>query len=524
MHRCLRLNEILEIIFYFVLSNKFHDTVSYYSTTSYTSSMRLPAFLPFPRGRRSVLYLALTCRAFRELALNVLWSYIEGTEPLIMSDSVHEQVQFHPLVLRAARVQMLCLTYDIAAYALFHANAPQDGFLFPKLSSLAWYDGIPTSIPTLNLLLPTLHTLTLDISDSSFRKAILPGLPTAVQSLKSLDLVLSLKSPDSFSEIESEIESLLLNYSEGLTKLSLRCCYISNVLLDVIASWSRLRWLALWVGSERIPTALHVPQPFQALTTLFISCERLSLLTFFLRAVRRMDSDSCCFGFPNLKKIVIEAHQCDSASIWSDILTFLTHVELEHISIEGRYGQCDIPSSFALHPFFARPAALADLEILIIHTLHPITVTVSDTDIFMLARACPHLRHIDLATSGSPISLCALAYLVRRCHKLYRVAFPVDVRFETLCMAPLEDDDQVGLQPNMCLTHLSIWSSPIADLGPLGPPTAPDLMRSIPQVLHMIAPRLAGVTKLRNIGWRYDHWRRWEQVSNVLSEMVQSGQ
>ncbi|KAG1850353.1 hypothetical protein DFJ58DRAFT_888106 [Suillus subalutaceus] len=543
MHRCLRLNEILEIIFRFVLNNQFEDPWGFNRHLSYGRSIT-PAFLPYSRGQRSVLHLALTCRAFREPALNVLWSYLKGTGPLIKSElvlsceasPVRAHAGFHQLVLRAARVQMLYINDSLnndAAYALFLANAPQDGFLFPKLDSLAWYDRNLTSIPALNLLLPTLNSLSLDISDASFRKAVFPGLCTAIPSLKALDFV-SLKAldfvsfpvtADNSSEIKFEIESLLFNYPEGLTKLSLRCCDISNGLLDVIAPWPHLTWLAFRMGSKGIPSALRVPQPFQALNTLLISCEHLSLFGSFLRSVLRTDSNPCCFGFPSLKKITTDAHHCSPASIWSDIFNFLIYTKLEHMSlIESCHDDhYHILSSLALHPLLARPAALADLETLVIHT----TITIQDTDIATLARACPRLQFIDLAMCNPPISLYALAYLVGRCHELYNVALCLDVRLDALCAAPLEDDDQVVLRPNMCLTSLHVGASPIAAAGPLDSPTAPDLMRSIPRFLHMIAPKLVKVMVL--IVWpdfgrnrdRFSNWERWDKVSRVLSEMVQ---
>ncbi|KAG1852551.1 hypothetical protein F4604DRAFT_1933709 [Suillus subluteus] len=147
-------------------------------------------------------------------------------------------------------------------------------------------------------------------------------------------------------------------------------------------------------------------------------------------------------GISQPRKITIDAHHCSPASIWSDIFDFLTYTKLEHVSLieschDDRRVQHHILSSFTLHRLLARPAALADLETLVIHT----TITIQDTDIATLARACSHLQFIDLAICNSPISLYALAYLVGRCHELYNVALCLDVRLDALCAAPLEDDD-----------------------------------------------------------------------------------
>ncbi|KAG2033574.1 hypothetical protein BDR03DRAFT_664459 [Suillus americanus] len=66
MHQCLCISEILEVIFYFVFNDNgrrfFPDL--------------LPDLIPSPetQDRRSIFRLALACRGFRDLALNVLYS------------------------------------------------------------------------------------------------------------------------------------------------------------------------------------------------------------------------------------------------------------------------------------------------------------------------------------------------------------------------------------------------------------------------------------------------------------------
>ncbi|KAG2047560.1 hypothetical protein BDR06DRAFT_976671, partial [Suillus hirtellus] len=182
-------------------------------------------------GRYSVLCLALTCRAFCDPALNVLHSHIGGIWPLIKflpdqldlsprSSSVPTPKQFRPSVLRATCVQILFnhnFHRDDSAYALLLASAPKDAPLFPQLHSLGWFDSRVENIPVLNLLLPTVHILALDITHDKFRKAVFRNIRTTCLHLKALEFI---GVVDKLAT--SELESLLFSYSEGLTELSIR--------------------------------------------------------------------------------------------------------------------------------------------------------------------------------------------------------------------------------------------------------------------------------------------------------------
>ncbi|KAG1775490.1 hypothetical protein EV702DRAFT_1235052 [Suillus placidus] len=370
---------------------------------------------------------------------------------------------FHTLCLRAACVQILLnqnFCVSDSAYALLLASAPQDAPLFPKLRSLGWYDSCVASIPALNLLLPTIDTLALDISNAPFRKAIFQNLRTASPRL---------------TLATSELELLLLSYPEGLIQLSIRFFYddISNGWLEAIA-----------IGFKSMP--LHVPQPFQALTDLHMSCEDLSLFTSLLCSIQRTDPNtSRC---PNLKRTDIITRRCSPASIWMGLLALLTHTKLEHISIVEKcnYERISKPSP-------SPPPTTCSLYSLMAsqHTCIP----------------------------------GALGYIMRRCRELCEVSLCVDARLNALGTAPLDDDEQVRLQPNRRLMKLDIGESPIA----LDLPTVPDLMMSIPRFLHMIAPRLAELkislelyfewTRQTEMETRSD-MERWEKVEDALSELA----
>lgn len=137
---------------------------------------------------------------------------------------------------------------------------------------------------------------------------------------------------------------------------------------------------------------------------------------------------------------------------------------------------------------------------------------------------------MNLGHHNTPVSLGALGHIVRRCRELCEVLLCVDARLDAPGTAPLDDDEQVRLQPNRRLMKLDIGESPIACAGPLDPPTAPDLMMSILRFLHMIAPRLAELEISLGLYFEWTHqtemetrndMERWEKVEDALSELAQ---
>ncbi|KAG2367827.1 hypothetical protein BDR07DRAFT_204448 [Suillus spraguei] len=262
MHQCLCISEILEVIFYFVFNDKRQDFYWY---------LALPDLIPSAetQDRRSIFRLALTCRAFRDLALDFLYSHLRNFWPLVLScrpsQLHHTPDLFRPLV--ASRIQILSQPcQDDTAYPSFLACAQKQAPLFPKLRSLTWRDCSLTCLPVLKLLLPTVEVLSLDLP-SSFRETIIPTLSTSAPRLKALEIKSNFFMTD---KITSEIESLLLSYPDGLTELSLKCHWrdVPSTVLNVIAPWPSLRSLTLKLGLKSIPTAPpHIPQPFAALLT-----------------------------------------------------------------------------------------------------------------------------------------------------------------------------------------------------------------------------------------------------------------
>ncbi|KAG1740226.1 uncharacterized protein EDB91DRAFT_365502 [Suillus paluster] len=355
-----------------------------------------------------------------------------------------------------------------------------------------------------------------------FFKAVIPGLRIAAPRLKALEF----RGMSPTSDSISEIESLLLSYPEGLTALSLPSCDISSSLLHHIAPWPRLQWLTMKLGSNSIPTVpLHAyaSQPFLALTHLHILCEDLGRFVSFLRAFQiiRMDSDTRSLGYPNLKTIHVTTRNCSPGTIWSQLLSILTRTNLEHLILtESCHHQAcpNASSSFDLHPLLIDPTALADLKTLVISPVKSSSIALTDSDILILARTCPYLEI--LRVCNTPVSLHALRILASCCRELCEVSLCLDARLDALGAAP-PDNDQVALKPNMRLIKLLIGPSPIACVGPLDPPTAPDLMRSIPRFLNAMAPRLS--TFFRMPGEeepRKIYQERWYAVLTTLSAMA----
>ncbi|KAG1748476.1 uncharacterized protein EDB91DRAFT_1114259 [Suillus paluster] len=520
MHRCLCLSEILEVIFHSVF-NSVEAKPDRFRLCGLPGVLPSPPYIP---DRRSVLHLALTCHTFRDPALNVLYSHLTDKHRFIKSlptellELVHSSrpsvaEQFRPFVLCAARVQILDDEMQVifdpchndTAYALILASAPKvaPGLLFPKLHSLTWYDERLASIPALTLLLPTIETLSISIADTQFREAIIPRLHTAAPRLKALEL-------ECFSAITdyypTEIESLLLSYTDGLTEFSFQCCEISSTLLHIIALWPRLRWLGFSLGSTSIPTVpLHVSQPFQTLVHLHISCQHLDHFMSFLRALQMLRMDS------------------DGSSSWSELLSVLARIKLQHIILTDKchdLGEQSCPTSFEFRPLLAHPTAFADLKTLILFPdFRSSSIALTDSDILTLARTCPNLNVLELGLRNTPVSLYTLSILAGRCRELREVSLCVDARLDALGAIPLINDNdkrEVDLQPNTHLIKLDIGESPIACVGPLHPPTAPDLMRSIPRFLHAMAPRVERIWWTLGTGQFQEMYaKRWEIVSDV---------
>ncbi|KAG2031889.1 hypothetical protein BDR03DRAFT_971475 [Suillus americanus] len=512
MHQCLRVTEILEAIFYFVFNHKGRRF----------NSHLLPDLIPSPetQDRRSIFRLALTCRAFRDLALNILYSNLRNFWPLILScrpsQFRHTPELFRPLVL-ASRIQILSqLCQDNTAYPSLRACAKQKSPLFPNLRSIAWRNCSLTCIPVFNLLLPTVEILSIDLS-SSFRKAIIPALPTSAPRLKSLELKGSLFMTD---KNPSEIESLFMSYPGGLTELSLTCHWhdVPSTVLNVIAPWPSLRFLTLKLGFESIPTTpLRIPKPFAALTHLHISSDdNLVLFISFLLTFRILNFDSSKTTTVNLKTIQFIAEGSSAANTWSQLLTSLTHTnaKLEHIILVEKSSYEHHPhASFDFRLLLAHQS-LTRLNILVLSPSRTSSITLTDADIITLARTCPHLHILDLGLRNTPVSLHALNILVRRCRELRQVSLCVDARADAL--GDGENEDEVGLQPNARLTSLEVGKSPVAYVGPLR--SSPELMESIPRFLHAMAPRLKSVTDgIRSHGIRENPW---EVVSYALWMMV----
>ena len=88
MHRCLLISEILETIF---SSGYLSPDVSSSLLTSWT-----PQYEAYFADRKSTLYaLAMTCRTFKEPALDALWSILYSIEPLLRCVMLHEETVYY---------------------------------------------------------------------------------------------------------------------------------------------------------------------------------------------------------------------------------------------------------------------------------------------------------------------------------------------------------------------------------------------------------------------------------------------
>jgi hypothetical protein len=148
------------------------------------------------------------------------------------------------------------------------------------------------------------------------------------------------------------------------------------------------------------------------------------------------------------------------------------------------------------------------------------SIILTDANVHTFARACPHFHFIGLGNHDTPVSLGALSYIVGRCCELCEVSLCMDARLDALSTAPLDDDEQVHLQPIRRLMKLEIGESPIACVSP-DPPTAPDLMVSILWFLHMIAPRLVELEMLTlGMPFEWTHQTDMETTNDIERWMM----
>jgi hypothetical protein len=534
MHRCLCILDILYMIFYLVFNSRTVDLVNP-GVKIKVNFYSFPRLLPNPKhvDRPSLLHLALTCRAFRDPALHVLYSHLRDIRPVITS--LPQELTLRPwvggtsqqfsLVCHPARVKILhgFLKYDHPAYSFLLANAPKNAPLFPHLRSLAWYICDLTSIPALSLLLPTVENLSLTIL-TPFREAVIPGLRAAAPRLKALELRGDLFTIDK----PSEIDPLLRSYSpEGLTQLSLTSCDIPSSLLYVIASWPKLQSLTLQLGHKSIPTIFYSDtQLFESLMILQILCKNLGLVTSFLRAFRMLRAfpgdETPSLAFSNLQKIHITTEGCSTGSIWSELLSIVTCTALEHIILAERCNLiCLAHSAIAFYPLLKHHAALTRLKTLVLSPGPTLLIALTDADILALSHTCPHLNFLDLGVRNTPVSLYALDALVRRCRELLQVSLCLDARLNALTVTPPKNDDKVALQPNTRLVKLEVGESPIGYMDPSNTRMAPDLIMSIPRFLHEMAPFLRGITERPPGAWCQEGSSHpWLEVSYTLEAFV----
>ncbi|KAJ7721275.1 hypothetical protein B0H16DRAFT_1602866 [Mycena metata] len=300
MHRCLEIQEVLQIIF----ENLYHDQSHYFPHLPPTP----------PTDRSSLARTARTCRGFSDIALDILWREQSSLLHLLKCLPSHTWEMVDPTISRqkirfrapvrtpdwdrvllyAHRVQTMSVYTQPAelwleAVELLAISSPVTT-LFPRLRTLRWATEEPALFPYIRMFLsPTLKSIDLHFPSDSSRLSVLSYLSSKVPSL-------AIHSPEFDQQLAEEVTIFVLalrNIQEFTVPAVLPAAY------ERLASLSSLKRLTLEnldgcpppdvitsdLPSFRSLTHLHVEgSTVQLLKNLLQRCERTPLESFYSRS------------------------------------------------------------------------------------------------------------------------------------------------------------------------------------------------------------------------------------------------
>ncbi|KAJ7743368.1 hypothetical protein B0H16DRAFT_1422944 [Mycena metata] len=312
MHRCLEIQEVLQIIF----ENLHRDHSHYFP--------HLPPTPPADRG--SLARIARTCRGFSDIALDILWREQYSLLHLLKCLPSHtwemvdpttffisrQKIRFRApvrtpdwdrVLFYARRVQTMSVYTQLPAGAWLEAvellaiSLPVTT-LFPRLRTLKWATEEPALFPYIRMFLsPTLKSIDLHFPSDSSRLSVLSYLSSKVPSLAIVNIHRPPQhSPEFDQQLAEEATIFLLavrNIQEFTVPAVLPAAY------ERLASLSSLKRLTIEnldgcpppdvitsdLPSFRSLTHLHVEgSTIQLVKNLLQWCERTPLESFYSRS------------------------------------------------------------------------------------------------------------------------------------------------------------------------------------------------------------------------------------------------
>ncbi|KAG1780815.1 hypothetical protein EV702DRAFT_1075949 [Suillus placidus] len=470
-------------------------------------------------SKEALARLARTCKAFHAVALNALWSNLDGVAPLIQCLPAEVTRLYWRLPLgtavvgieraprkaewdiirgyasRVQRLRVLNPLRPVEPSVIFTlSRPPTTSPLFPNLRSLVWNDSRPQTMGFLQTLCgPLLTSLTFDcLSTGTDRwgaaaSAILIALPVICPAVKVITLPSSSPCPP--------IPNILLAWSH-LEEVT--CGEIDTVIFRHLAKQTYLRKLA-FILSQSISQSLtdrpSSPQTFSRLRELEVHAPELPSLVEFMQKLEI---------HPTSIRGQVDAGPtpCDMRAFFVFLTEHYVGVKLQNISLQS------LPSirvtSVAQPPLLpptgnqfngrSTRAGIHGSDFWPLAQFGSIeTLIIDNDDLASLASAWPHLRTFSVnKTYGwvvkSDITQIGLLEMLQCCPKLQTLCIAIDT--DTFTEVPL-DRPGGGVQ-NMNIRTLAFADSVIQ----------PRATTVVAAFLSDVFPRLNEVT-----AWKSDQMR-----------------
>ncbi|KAG1878651.1 hypothetical protein C8R48DRAFT_648581 [Suillus tomentosus] len=504
-------------------------------------------------SKEALARLARTCKAFHAVALNALWSNLDGVAPLIQCLSTEVTRLYWRLPLgtavvgieraprkaewdiiqgyasRVQRLRVLNPLRPVEPSVIFTLSRPPTGTspLFPNLRSLVWNDSRPQTMGFLQTLCgPLLTSLKFDCSSigtarwDAAASAIWNAIPTTCPAVKVITLPPGPPSP--------LIPNMLRtwNHLEEVT-----CGEIDIVIFRHLAKQTYLRKLAFTLSqsiSQDLTDHPLSPRTFSRLRELEVHAPKLPSLIDFMQ---KLEIHPICIR----GRVDAGPTPCDMRVFFAFLTEHYVGVKLQNISLQSLPGIRMLsvaqppllsptgnrvngqPSHTGIHGSNFMPLTqFGSIDTLVIDV--NCSVHLTDEDLASLAAAWPQLRILSINKMHgwvvkSDITQIGLLEMLRCCPKLQTLCIAIDT--DTFTEVPL-DRPGGGVQ-NMNIRTLAFADSVIQ----LHATTV------VAAFLSDIFPRLNEVT-----AWKSDRMRtrrdadpivhatRWEGVSQEIRGMI----
>ncbi|KAG1817054.1 uncharacterized protein BJ212DRAFT_1350508 [Suillus subaureus] len=482
-------------------------------------------------SKKALARLARTCKAFHAVALNALWSDLDGVAPLIQCLPTEVTRLYWRLPLgtavvgieraprkaewdiiqgyanRVQRLRVLNPHRPVEPSVIFTlSRPPTTSPLFPNLRSLVWNDSRPQTMGFLKTLCgPLLTSLTFDCSSTGTARwgaaasAILTAVPVICPAVKVIALPSSSPCPP--------IPNMLLAWSH-LEEVT--CGEIDTVIFHHLAKQTYLRKLAFTL-SQTISQSLtdHPPSPqtFSRLRELEVHAPELPSLIEFIQKLEIHPTSIRGQHYVGIKPQNVSLQSLPSIRMPSVAQPPLLPPTGNQFN--GRSSHTGIHGSnfMPLTQFESINTLMIDVNC---------SIHLADDDLASLASAWPHLRTFSVnKTHGwivkSDISQTGLLDMLQCCPRLQALCIAIDT--DTFTEVPL--DRPGGGVENMHIRTIAFADSVIQ----------PRAITVVAAFLSDVFPRLDEVT-----AWKTDQMRarrdansyaiRWEGVSQQVKGMI----